>query len=78
MDDDNIKFSPPYIMVGTYARERRMEIEQPNRETVAAIFKRRGEERARQRAREIAYGNHLAGVHLFGYCEWCGPRYFYD
>ena len=71
-------FQPPYITCGLYGRERRQAIEQTNRETVAKIFERREKERAQKRIREIAYSNHLIGVHNWGYCEWCGPRYFYD
>lgn len=72
------KFTPPYIVIGLYDRERREAIERPNRETVAAIFQRRDEKREQQRRREIAYANHLNGIHSWGYCAWCGPRYFYD
>lgn len=71
-------FSPPYMHMGLYDRERRIAIEEPNRKTVAAIFEKRGRQRAERRRREIAYANHLQGIHNYGYCEWCGPRYFYD
>lgn len=76
--DEGEKFSPPYIHVGLYDRERRMLIEEQNRKTIAAIFERRERERAEQRRREIAYANHLRGIHTYGFCERCGPRYFYD
>jgi hypothetical protein len=76
--DEGEQFTPPYIHIGLYERERRVLIESQNRKTIAAIFERRGRERAEGTRREIAYANHLIGVHTYGFCEWCGPRYLYD
>jgi hypothetical protein len=73
-----MKFTPPYIFAGLYERERRIAIEAPNRATVAAIFKRRDRQRELERRERVDYENHLEGIHTYGFCRWCGPKYFYD
>jgi hypothetical protein len=78
VDEGEMEFTPPYMFVGIYARERRQDIERPNRETIVAIFKRRDEQKKQQERDRIDYANHLIGIHSFGYCRWCGPKYFYD